>query len=50
MAKDNASTTSELDRELLVEHRKGYEKFLRFVGVNIVLIVILLLGMALFLV
>lgn len=49
MAEDKASNTSELERELEVEHRRGYEKFLRVTAIHIVLIVIVLLGMALFL-
>mgnify|MGYP002623789865 CR=1 FL=1 len=47
MAKDSSS--SELDREMASDRRQGYEKFLRFTVVNIVIIIVLLAGMALFL-
>lgn len=49
MAKDTTASTSELDREMAQERRRGYEKFLKFTVINIVLIVIALIGMALFL-
>ncbi|MEX0921252.1 MAG: aa3-type cytochrome c oxidase subunit IV [Rhodovibrionaceae bacterium] len=49
MAKDTTASTSELDREMAQDRRQGYEKFLKFTGVHIVLIVILLALMALFL-
>lgn len=49
MAKDSTSATSGLDREMANDRRHGYEKFLRFTAVNIAVIVVILVGMALFL-
>jgi hypothetical protein len=49
MAKDSTAATSELDREMASNRRHGYEKFLRFTAINIAVIVVILIGMALFL-
>ena len=49
MAKDSTSATSDLDREMASDRRHGYEKFLRFTAINIAVIVVILVGMALFL-
>lgn len=49
MAKDSTSATSGIDREMASDRRQGYEKFLRFTAVNIAVIIVILVGMALFL-
>ncbi len=49
MAQDSTATTSQLEREMAGDRRRGYVKFIKFTGVSIALIVILLALMALFL-